>query len=87
VNWALPDAIVRSKRSGYAHQSEYRFAFANRRLMKIGNAVQRLQFGEVGPLEPPTIADPRVLSIGSIRKFTTVHNMPPNHGLQPAAAR
>src|SRR5262245_41180179 len=64
VNWALPDTIVRSKRNGYAHQSEYRFAFASRRVMKIGSTVQRLQFGDVGPIGSPTIADPRFLSIG-----------------------
>jgi len=76
VNWALPDTIVRSKRSGYAGQSEYRFAFANRRVLKIGNTIQRLQFGEVGPIQPPMLAEPRVLDIGSIRNITAVHSWP-----------
>jgi hypothetical protein len=76
VNWALPDTIVRSKRSGYAAQSEYRFAFANRRVLKIGNTIQRLQFREVGPIEPPMLAEPRLLHVGSVRTFTAVHTWP-----------
>lgn len=75
VNWALPEQIIYSKRGGYSAQSEYRFAFANRQVLKVGNAVQRLQFGEVTPVAPATIPAPSVLQVGDLRKIAKVHSI------------
>lgn len=76
VNWALPDAIVMSKRAYFAGQHEYRIAFADRRVLRIGNSVQRLQFGEVRPLGHQPIAEPRTVPIGDIRAIATAHRWP-----------
>lgn len=74
VNWAIPDQIIYSKRGGYSRQSEYRFAFANRQVLKVGNAVQRLQFGEVAPVGQVVIPDPAVLEVGDLRKLVRLHS-------------
>lgn len=74
ANWALPDQIIYSKRAGYSGQSEYRFAFAKQTILKVGNAVQRLQFGDVVPLDSPAIPRPTVLEVGDLRKLVRVHS-------------
>ena len=74
VVWALPDQIIYSKRDGYGGQSEYRFAFADRRVLKVGNATQRLQFGEVAPLGQAVISDPVILKVGDLRKLVRLHS-------------
>jgi hypothetical protein len=74
VNWALPDQIIYSKRVGYSEQSEYRFAFANRRVLKVGNAVQRLQFGDVTPVVQAVVPEASVLEVGDLSKIARLHS-------------
>ena len=74
VDWALPDRIIFSKRHRYAGQAEYRFAFGDRQFFKVGNAVQRLQFGEVAPLGQAVIPDPVTLEVGDLRRLVRVHS-------------
>ena len=76
VNWALPDAIVMSKRAYFADQQEYRLAFADRRVLKIGNTIQRLQFGDIKSVEHPHVPEPRTLSIGDVRAIAVAHRWP-----------
>jgi len=74
VNWAIPDQIIFSKRAGYSEQAEYRFAFANRRVLKVGNAVQRIQFGDDRPVDQSVPPEPKALVVGDLRKITKVHS-------------
>jgi hypothetical protein len=76
VNWALPELIVMSKRVFYAEQREYRFAFAERRVLKVYRTVQRLVIGDVTPAPVQMVAAPRVLAIGDIRQICSIHRWP-----------
>lgn len=75
VNWALPEAIVMSKRAFYSGQSEYRFAFGKRGVFDLGQTVQQLALGDVRPSQS-TIPGPRLISIGNIRQISLMHSWP-----------
>jgi hypothetical protein len=72
VNWALPDVIATSKRTYFASQTEHRFAIASRKLMKIGNAIQKIQFGELVHDKNISIPDPITVNVGDIRDLCHV---------------
>ena len=67
VNWALPDVIATSKRTCFASQVEHRFAIASRKLMKIGSAIQKIQFGELVHDKETPISNPTIVNVGDMR--------------------
>ena len=87
VNWALPDAIIMSKRDFYRRQCEYRFAFAEREVLDVGRTAQRLVTGAVQPTHSNRGAAPRELAVGDIRSISVVYRCLPNEGMHPAAQK
>jgi hypothetical protein len=72
VAWALPDAIVMSKRAFYERQAEYRFAFGRRDVLDVGRTAQQLPLGDV-PRREGRPGLPRILQIGEIRSISRTH--------------
>ena len=76
INWALPDIIATSKRSCFSLQAEHRFAIASRKLMKIGSAIQKIQFGELVHDKGVPMPDPITVNVGDIRDICHVAPRP-----------
>jgi hypothetical protein len=75
VDWALPEQIVMSKLQAYAHQREYRFAFAEKHALEVERTRPSLVPGALRKPDPAGHRE-QVLLLGSIRDICEVHSWP-----------
>jgi hypothetical protein len=72
VEWAVPERMVMRKTTDYAHQAEYRLAFARGDALKVNNVETRIRL-DAAPTEPTLMGHPEhLLCVGPIGKFCRV---------------
>jgi hypothetical protein len=75
AEWAVPERMVMRKTTDYAHQAEYRFAFARGDALKVNNVDTQIT-ATPGELQPTLDGHPEhVLKVGSLAGICRVHTV------------